>query len=251
MGTKRTQAALIVLGIIVVGVAVVAFYPAKAEVTGSAAADRVQSIVDLANDQPRGAADALARAAANDPAPSVRRAAVVALSAVARPADRPVIEQATHDDDPGVRRSAAKALMNVYGDAPAADRLGQMVREEPDDPARATAAACLAASDSPQALVHLVQIMDAGDPEARAVAGEALNRRYRMGMDLTANDMDWPRYIQSIKHADFVTEAFAATGTPLRVDLAIQAAIIADHAILCHVGTDPTGSPDGEGTPQP
>ena len=219
----------LLLAVVAVGAA--AFFHAQVDVTGEHPDQRVASIIRLTNNRPPGTADALARSAANDPAPSVRQAAVVALGSFRRPEDRAVIEQLTRDVDPNVRRSAAKTLMSVYEDAATVQRLSDMLRQDTDPLARQAAATALVAGGDSRAYVNLVQALEAGGEHVGLAVAQAFDAHYHIGVEINRSDpVAWERYVEIIKHIDAVIDAFEQTGTPLNPNLAIRAEMAAEHA---------------------
>ena len=226
-------------------VLVVVLYPAKAQVTGETAKQRVDSVVRIANDRSYGAADALARTAADDGDPTVRRTALICLSAFGRSSDRPLIEAATQDLSPGVRQAAAKALIRAYDDPASVGRLRELLHDE-DENVRQSAASALSTSRNPHALVALVQTTDAKQtPDLQVLAVRTLDRKYRIGLEIDPADADgWARCIEIIKHTDEVLEAFRTTGTPLDRNMALVRQMAAEHAAGCHPTEEPT---EGEG----
>ena len=99
-------------------------FPEKAEVTGREPADRVAEICRVADEQLRGAGDAIA-AAAKDKDPSVRHASLVALSKFIDPKYRSLVETGARDPDARVRSAAARTL-GLYDDDKAIVRLGEL-----------------------------------------------------------------------------------------------------------------------------
>ncbi|HDZ22404.1 hypothetical protein LCGC14_0303620 [marine sediment metagenome] len=214
---------------------VVVLYPAKAQVTGETAKQRVDSVVRLAGDRSYGAADALARTVANDLDPTVRRAALTCLSAFGRSSDRPVIEAALADEDQSVRRTAAQHLVLMYDDPAAVQRIIEIDQDASSPADQQAALAALGLSRQPEALVRLVQTIESGDPQRRLAAGEALIRRFPMALvpaKLTAEE--WRRLLVGIKHITEVEQAYKQTGTALVIDRALEAQLNQEHAEYCH-----------------
>ncbi|HDZ22400.1 hypothetical protein LCGC14_0303660 [marine sediment metagenome] len=222
---------------------VVVLYPAKAQVTGETAKQRVESVVRIADDRSYGAADALARTAANDPDPTVRRTALVCLSAFGRSSDRPVIEAAMQDLSPSVRQAATKALIRSYDDLAAVGHLRDLLHDEDED-VRKSAASALTTSKNPHALVALVQTTDAEQtPDLQILAVRALGKKYRISFEVDPAEADGlARSIEIIKHTDEVIEAFRATGTPLHRNMELVHQMMAENP--CHAIEEPT---EGEG----
>ena len=216
-------------------VLVVVLYPAKAQVTGETAKQRVDSVVRIANDRSYGAADALARTAADDGDPTVRRTALICLSAFGRSSDRSVIEAALADEDQSVRRVAAQHLVLTHDDAAAVRRMIDIDREASSPADRQAALAAMGLSRQPEALVRLVQTIESGDPQRRLAAAEALIAKFPMALvpaKLTAEE--WPRLVVGIKLIKEVEQAYEQTGTELVIDRALKAQLDQEHAECCH-----------------
>lgn len=216
-------------------VLVVVLYPAKAQVTGETAKQRIDSVKRIAGDRSYGAADALARTVANDGDPTVRRNALICLSAFGRSSDRPVIEAALADEDQSVRRAAAQHLVLMHDDAAAVQRMIEIDQDASSPADRQAALAAMGLSSRPEALVRLVQTIESGDPQRRLAAAEALIARFPMPSvpaKLTAEE--WPRLVVGIKLIKEVEQAYEQTGTELVIDRALKAQLDREHAEVCH-----------------
>ena len=146
----------------------------EAAVSGRTPAERVTSICRLADERPRGAARAIARAAADDPDGEVRRVAVLALGRFAEGEFRPVVEAASRDPAPAIRTAAAGALSDYRDDA-SAERLGEMARSDPDESVRSAAVAALHLHGSARAGEVLVEtVQHAGQSPLGTKAFDAL-----------------------------------------------------------------------------
>jgi len=179
--TRSRVAAVVGIGAAAAAAAIVlAARPWRADVGGGAPEDRVRSVCRAADREGAKAADALADAALADPSPLVRQAALVALGRLAPPECRDCVEKATRDGAPEVRAAAAAAL-GAYPDEAAADRLGAMVRRDPEARVRKGAATGLARHRSAKALVWL---MEAGEqePSAEVLAHVVAKIYERLGM---------------------------------------------------------------------
>ena len=250
-----SQRNLLWIGVIVVAGVIVGggiVWNARAgAVTGDTPEQRVASIIDLAKQDRAGTADSLS-GALNDPAPTVRRAAIVCLSRYRRPEDRGLVEAALEDPAPIVREAAAKAMVGIYDDQDAIDRLARMFTDGDEVSAR-IAAMTLAKSKQAAAVVPLVRALDAPpSPQTAALAMEALDNRYRIGLDLVnVDDEIWAEYIEIIKHTDEVRSAYDAAGLPLNRNMDIVQKMIDEHTAGCHsVGAGdeplPHAHPSGE-----
>jgi HEAT repeat protein len=144
-------------------------------VTGDTPQERIQSICRLADERPRGAADAIA-AAVNDPDAQVRRAAVMALGQFTRPKDRAAIDAAAGNADRAIGAAGARAL-GRYADAPAIDRLITMLRADASAEVRIESARALAATRQRRALEAVVDAMKRSElPAVQRAAFVALLR---------------------------------------------------------------------------
>lgn len=222
-GAAKGRGWLIWLAVTVAAAGVVAFLlrPEKAKVEGATAQERIASICSLADSQPRGAAEAIARAAANDPDPAVRRAALLALERFLTAKYRPLVEAALSDADAGVRAAAATAL-GRFGDQAAADRLHELAVKDASPAVRLAAVAGLGENRSAKATVHLVQVMEnCRDPKVQMRAREALARKYRLlpGYSVHPNNVVWWRNeVELIKERPEVIAAFRETNTLLKLN---------------------------------
>lgn len=230
-------------GIVIVGLAcliamgVVVLIPAKAEVAGETEAEAVQSVVRIADDLPRGAGDALAKAALEDPRPAVRRAAVVSLNRLKRPEHRPVVEKALADEDPTVRAAAAKTLVFCHDDEDTVGRLSAVCLTETDPKVLKAAALALAASDDPLAVVALVQMLGMTDrKDLQRLAAETVKWKLKMRVPIpeVIGSEAWQRVVTSMKFSDAVRNAFAETNTPLEHNMALLKKMHDEHAAMCH-----------------
>ena len=97
---------LVVLAIILAGagiLAVVLWSTGRPDVTSGTEQDRAAAVVRIAGQRPLGARNSLSTAV-QDESPIVRRAAIVGLTQMMAPEDRPVIEKAVDGKDAGVVR---------------------------------------------------------------------------------------------------------------------------------------------------
>lgn len=191
----------------------------NAKVEGATPKERIASICGLADNQARGAADAIAIAAADDPDPMVRRAALFTLERFAAPKYRPVVESALSDPDERVRASAA-ATLGRYGDEAAADRLQELGAKDPSEVVRLAVVDGLEKNAAAKAIVHLVRAMEnSEDLNVRLRALHALARRCDLPLrSIMPNDTKWWRNdVEMIKEQPEVILAFRITRTRLRL----------------------------------
>jgi HEAT repeat protein len=179
-GGVKPVAALAVGAILAAGAAIaVAFLSTETEVTGETPQERVASVRRQAKRASAGQAGAIV-AAAGDPSPAVRRAAVVALGNLPDPRHRTAIEARLKDDDASVR-SAAAAALGAYTDAAAAARLGTLLGEDPSEKVQMGAVVGLGRQVDAAAVVHLVEAMETGrTPRVRQRAFLVLTARLKV-----------------------------------------------------------------------
>jgi hypothetical protein len=191
-------------------------------IEGATPQDRVTSICLLADEQPFGAGDVVAEAAAGEPDPSVRQAALVALARFADPRHRRTVEKAA-DDPSAMIRAAAATTLGVYQDEAAADRLGRMATADPEVRVRLGAVTGLGRNSTSLALVWLLETAEK-DPDAHVqfMAIKELHRRLGMkyiGKDPSKEKDNWPRQaafvVEYLKEYPPVQEAYAKAGRAL------------------------------------
>ncbi|MHC4718046.1 MAG: HEAT repeat domain-containing protein, partial [Planctomycetota bacterium] len=147
-GTRKAVYAAVAAGVIALA-AVGVFALNGPDVDGRTPQERIDQIARLADRKPLGAADAIARAAVEDPDATVRQAALVALGRFVDRDHRPAVDAATKDPDPRARSGAAVTL-GRYGDDRAADALGRLASEDPDQQVRLAAVTGLGRLDRPR-----------------------------------------------------------------------------------------------------
>jgi len=188
------------------------------QVEGKTPEERVASIQKLAADDPFGAGKVIAAAAANEPEPAVRAAAFANLGAKLTPELRPAVEQGTRDREAGVRVSAV-ATLALYKDEGAADRLGHVLAEDPDETVRFAAVGGLGLNSSPKAIVHLLSTAEGNSPPAvRQSALRAVVSKIGLRMVEKVGPQDgrrWRTIVEELKHDRNIQSAYAACGVPL------------------------------------
>lgn len=222
MGKKGLVRAGVAAGaVLLLALGVWAVIPTAA-VEGDGPAERVASVIRIADEQPIGAAGVLADVAANAREhPTVRQAALVALTQFPRKESRPIVEAALRDPLPDIRAAAANAL-GAYGDVAACEQLANVVLNSPDPDAAARIGAIqgLSRCPDPVSLAWLVRVVEReSDP---AVNRRALMETYaRLGFHYT-----WPETrflteperleaIERFKGQILVQEAYRKAGWPL------------------------------------
>jgi hypothetical protein len=191
----------------------------RARMKGDTPEQRIARLCQLADEAPSGAAAVIAEAAAKEPDPAVRAAAVTVLRKVMEPKHRPAVEAALADKDPRVRAAAAGTL-GAYQDAASADRLAALAAADEDAKVREGCLAGLERNADPKALVNLMGILEFNDrPGVRARAMESLARYLRLGTWKTdpKNLRVWNNDVETLKHLPEVVLAFRKTGSPLRL----------------------------------
>jgi len=181
-------------------------------------ADKIAAIDKLAGSGSSGAGKSIAEAAANDPDPAVRKAALAGMVRFTSPQYRKVIEQGTKDRDAGVRASAA-ATLAAYKDNDAADKLGQLLGSDPDEQVRLAAASGLGMNTSPKALVFLLENAEKNDnPKVQHRAMSLLLPKFGMRFCERVDPRNLPRWrdlVEEMKEHGTVQQAYAACGMPM------------------------------------
>jgi len=214
------------LGVLVIAcvVAVAAVWRfRRAKVTGDTAEQRIASVIKIADDKPRGYAEALLDTARNDPDAGVRSKAAACLYGNTTPAARSAVMQGARDDDPQVRKSACISLM-ACDDQAAVERLTEICREDVDKDVRHAGFVALAVNRSPHATVTLMNMMENGStPGLRLEAAWALVDKANMAIEPNSDDpLRWDDMIEGLKLSSAVQAAFEETNTPLVHDEAAR-----------------------------
>lgn len=205
-----------VLVVVGVGVGIIAL-GRSAEIEGDTPAERIKSICRLADEQPRGAGQAIAAAAGGDADASVRCAAMVALGRFIESEHRPTIEAGLTDKD-GAVRAAAAATLGLYADEPSVDKLGELLASQTDMELRVAAARGLGVSGHSKAIVRLLQTAEApGDSKVRSVAMDELVQKFKWRSvgGGPENLKVWRNRIESVKCLPQVQQAFRDASCPL------------------------------------
>jgi hypothetical protein len=214
-GSARLRV-LTVIGVValIIGVVMGVRWIWPASVSGATPEDRVASIGRLADEKPRGAADAIADEAGH-PDPRVRRAVMTCLGNFLRPEDRRLIEAGLEDDDDTVRAAAA-ATFGLYGGREAAGQLARLLAETESPEVALGAVRGLGRvleerHLEPEAVVALVDAMEAPWPRVRmrafrTVIGQA-------GLDMhnppnPRNDAAWGGLVTKVRRFPWVRAAY-------------------------------------------
>lgn len=219
MHPHKRQLALKAIGIAAAMalVFVVAGMAARPSVKGSTAAEKIESIRDLAARAPVGTRSALSSVATKDPEPTVRAEALNALARLGPGGARAVVEAASRDDDADVRIAAIGALA-ALADLSAVRRLGAIAGFDGSPHVRSAAMAALGRIPRPQAIEALVNLMHSGpDSPTKVAAAQALRRRCRISLPIPrpAAGAAWDAIIARIKADKRVRDAYQAMGKPL------------------------------------
>lgn len=192
--------------------------PEQAEVTGRKPADRVAEICRVADEQLKGAGDAIA-AAAEDKDPTVRRASLVALSKFIDPKYRSLVETGAGDSDPRVRSAAARTL-GLYDDDKAIIRLGELVSQDPDEQVRLAAIQALGRTKGDRGVILLADTADSNDnPKVKKRAVEVLMRKLKIRFRSLPDPKDsdpWSKVVKTINEQAAVLRARARTSSTER-----------------------------------
>jgi HEAT repeat protein len=190
----------------------------RARVEGDTPRERIASICRIAADRPRGAGEALARAAVEEPDPEVRRAAAAALGQFVCPECRPAVERAASDDSPRVRQAGAETL-SLYRDGRAAEVLVKLARGDGDNGVRRAALRGLRRCDDPRAFVVLLDVAERGDTiEMQRQAAAALAGKLGARLDGRhdpSNPPVWRDLLQRFRRIEAVRKAHAELSAPL------------------------------------
>ena len=219
-GSRRMVLLVGAAAALVAAVAVIYAVLSPVEVSGDTPAERIASIHEITVRRPRGAGNALARAAADDPSPAVRAEALAALSQFLEPEHRSVVEKGTTDSDVRVRIIAVEVL-GVFDDKAAAEALAEVVARGPDEDERVIHAALrgLVSCHDPIAVVTLFEIASEGNSrEVKLVAMKSLLRKYNgtppKGAD-PKNQAVWRDLAQRWRRSFPIKDAYAAAGVEL------------------------------------
>ncbi|GEM_PF-2378185 len=216
-GNSRFRVVLAIILAVVGLLAVVLWITGRPDVTSGSEQDRTAAVIRISSQRPFGARDSLSTAA-QDESPIVRRAAIVGLTQMMDPKDRPVIEKAVRDQDAGVRAIAAESL-GKFNDAPATGELIRVLETDRDESVRIAALRGLVDCDDPRAIVTMVETagknasyevkLQAAKSALRKAGGRLLPGRN------PDNDVLWRELIQRLKRDQRIRLAYAAAGTQL------------------------------------
>lgn len=202
-----------------VGVAVLLWQQGSSDVSKGSDEDRVSAAARVASERPANARQSLAEAA-EDPNPKVRMAAIVGLTQMMEPQDRPIIEKAVEDADAGVRAVAAETL-GEFNDPQAAEKLKTIAQSPREDlTVRKAALRGLVPCDDPRAVVAMLEIAsDESVPnEIRLQAGKSVMRKAGgklMPDRRPENKVLWNDLIQRLKNDQRIRRAYSAAGEQL------------------------------------
>jgi hypothetical protein len=226
----------------VVAVAAATWRFRRVKVTGDTAEQRIASVIKIADDRPRGYAEALADTARNDPDAGVRSTALACLNGNWIPDVRSAVVEATRDDDPQVRKSACISLM-AYDDEATVQRLTTICHEETNEDVRQAAVLALAANENPYAAVALMTMVEQGEtPELRRAAAKAMIDKVNIAVtELPEDQLAWDNMLESFRMSLVVEAAYDQTGTPLVRDEAARHRLQAHHGEKCHCESAPGG----------
>ena len=131
--SKKTLWGGVVAAVLLVVIVVRSFSGGSPDVSSSDPSQRIAAIHQVTVNGSPDAGETLARVAANDSSPKVRREAMAGLSHFLKPAHREIIRKGTKDADAGVREIAADTLSayaKKYSDKTATVELIEMTKGE-------------------------------------------------------------------------------------------------------------------------
>jgi len=198
-------------------VAGAAFLLGRPKIEGSTPNERIRSISELADERRWGAGDVIAEAAAREPDPTVRRAAIIGLGKFLGPEYRPAVEAGTRDPSPVVR-SAAAGVLALYKDDAATDKLMELLAKDPDSQVRAASGDSLNQLGTPKSLVVLLEAAEKdGDPNVQVHAANLFLGRFgREHAGARPQDKGhWSNLIEYMKGLPGVEQAYAGLGRKL------------------------------------
>ena len=188
------------------------------DVSSEDPSQRIAAIHKIAVNRSPNAGKTLARVAADDPSPKVRRVAMATLANFLEPAHRKLVRESTKDADAGVREVAVGTL-GLYADKAAAADLIEIVKKEPDEDVRKAALRGLVRCDDPMSIVTLLGRAEHGATrEIKLVAMKGLLRKLgvRMSRDRDPkNARGWRDLIQLWKQSRRIRKAYTAAGVRL------------------------------------
>lgn len=190
----------------------------RARIDGETPEERIESICKLADKQPWGAGDVLAKAAVRESNDAVRQTALIGLARFTNARYRPVIEQCARDASVTVRAAAATTL-GLYQDEAAADLLGKIAGSDQDPKARIAAVIGLGRNKTHKSIVWLVETAE-GDRNSK-VQVRAMRELYKkldmryVGAGPARKDL-WLDNLEFVKGFDRVQEAFRLASRPLQ-----------------------------------
>jgi HEAT repeat protein len=216
---RRTYLLIAAAAVVLIGVTALALLCGRPKVEGDTPKQRGDSIVKLADERPAGADRAIAAEAVH-PDPTVRRVAMIGLGKFTTAQNRPTVEAGTKDQVPIVRAAAARTL-GLYQDDAAADRLGEMLNNDPNDLVRLAAAAGLGQNNTAKATVLLVEAAEKSkDPRVQFRAMQVLLEKYNVHFVKPVdpeNRAYWKNLVEHVKRFGQVRDAYRQVGRPLSV----------------------------------
>ncbi len=213
------QRCILTCKVLFVGVLLASLGGCSSKVTGSTPGERIASINKLADNKPWGAGKAIADAINGETDPSVREAALAAISNFPDSAYRPEVEKAAKDPSMIVRVAAVRTL-TVYKDDQAIGMLAQIIQTDPNSEVRSMACVSMAQIDKPMVVYYLMDVAENGKENAsRAVAAQMLLGMLGLHMDPSmVNPEDqamWLNVIETIKAWPYIQHCYKEIDKPL------------------------------------
>jgi hypothetical protein len=178
--------------------------------------DRAGRIAAVATDRPADGGAKLVQAL-GDPDPSVRKAAVFALTSCLTEENRPAIVKATRDSD-GQVRAGAVVTLSMYKDKEAAKRLGESLAGDAEPQVQMFAASGLGMNPSPEAVVALLENAEKHpSPNIRKMAMKQLVGKLglRIWREMDPTSREWAGLVEHMKSQKLVQDSYLACGAAL------------------------------------
>jgi HEAT repeat protein len=243
--SDRMKKVLVLAGVLVVILVIVLVRAGRSGRFNSSDPDRGRALREIAGGRnPKAARDA-ALASLDHDDPDVRSTALVMLGRKGDAADIPLVQRAAADADPRVRGVVSSALVR-FGTHEAIETVCDLAINDESEHVRHAAFRALAGTDDPIARVTVVTALDyATDDTDRQAAADSVIENLGMRLSPDVSDpVGWAQFVESVKRAEAVREAYAELDVPLVDDPALWEEMKGKHARLCHAGAPRPERPD-------